>query len=478
MLKFKTTLTALLLSTFFLNSSCSLKTNKTNKSHFTFNLPREIHSLDPLLIRGTAKRFILFNLHRGLFYYNKENKLTAHGASSCSWKTQLTLRCRLSDKKWSDGSLIRSSHYLNTYSLIKSQNEESGTFLTNIKNLVEDNGDLIFTLKKVDKDFRHELTNIYFKPRKEKKLYKTFKEQVFSGPYKLKKITKSFIELENNTFFNEVSRPLVKGVFIDDPNAALNLYLMGKIDFLRYLETSNIPKYPERYRAPFARLDGIFFSLKHMKDESLRKALLYSLDFTALKKIFYSPSMPGCLSLPKFFFKSELPCYKMDLDKARLFQKKIKQTPKNLTFYIPSMPSDEHKKLAQWARESWRSNLGIEVNIEQMEPGTFYESVKQGRLAIYRKSVSLKNLTCREAKEIVLTQPEFIELNKNLKTGLELSCDKFFNSVLEKHVWIPLGMPSFAHLHAKDYSGYYINMLGQFGLEDLTKKVSNLNEGN
>ncbi len=417
-----------------------------------------------------------------MFYYNKENKLTAYGALSCDWRSPVSLRCLLSDKKWSDGSPIRPKDYINTYAVIKSQKEESGTFLSNIESVTAKNNSLVFKLKVPDEHFRHELTNVYFKPRKEKKLYKKTKGMLFSGPYKLKRLTKSFIELTANPYFSESSTdlPPVKGLFIDDPSAALNLHAMGKLDFLRYLETSNIPKFPNRYMAPFARLDGIFFSPKHIKDENLKKALLYSLDFKALQKIFFSPSMPGCMSLPSSFFKSPLPCFERDIKKAKEFflkaqkhkKRKHRGEIKSISLFIPSMSSDDHKKLAQWARESWKNTLGLHVNIEQMEAGAFYESLRQEKLPIYRKSVSLKNLTCREAKEIVLTQPEFKEMKKEVH--LELPCDDFFKIVLAQHMWVPLGMPSFAHLHAKDYSGYYINMLGQFGLEDLRLKEKDL----
>ncbi len=451
-------------------SSCTKKyANKQTKS-FKFNLPVQIHSLDPLLVRGLAKRFLLFNLHRGLFYYNKDNKLTAHGAKKCKWKSNIELYCELNPKKWSNGDLITSKHYINTYNLIKKEKEESEEFLSNIKKIETINGNLIFYLKRKNIKFMHELTHIYFTPRKEEKLYQKILHQVFSGPYRAIDLTTSKISLANNNYYDDKKRPLVDAIFIDDPNTALNIYNTKRIDFLRYLESSHIPMYPNRYMAPFARLDGIFFNPDHIKDKSLRKALFHSLDYKGLKKIFSSPSLPGCISLPSFFFKTKLACYDLDLKKAKEYLNKVKNVAKKINLYIPNISSNEHKILAQWAKENWKKHLGINLQIKQLETGIFYESILKNKLSVYRKSIILKNLTCVEAIESIKKQPEF----KGVRVNSNLSCDKYFKNILKQYIWLPLGMPFFAHLHAKDYSGYYINMLGQFGLENLKKK-RNLN---
>ncbi len=464
-LALKSLITRTALSSFIILCSCTKNPIEETKNSFRFNLPREIHSLDPLLLRGTAKRFVLFNLHRGLFYYNKDNELTHHGAKDCEWITSLKLQCSLNDKKWSDGIPITAEHYLHTYKLIKKEKEESGEFLTNIKNLEVLKGDLVFTLKKENSKFKHELTHVYFSPRKEKVLYQEPLNQVFSGPYKVKRLDQSKIMLVNNEHYNSFKRPPITGVFIDDPNAALNMYSVEGLDFLRYLETSNIPKYPNRYMAPFARLDGIFFNPDHIKDENLRKALFFSLNYKGLQKIFHTPSRPGCISLPDFFFSEPIPCYEQNIEKAKEYLKKVTDLPKRIRLYIPSVSSNEHQKLALWAREGWKKNLGLNIKIEQIETGVFYESVRLNKFSIYRKSVSLKNLSCFDAIETVKTQPEF----KNHKINSQLNCTEFFKDVLSQYIWLPLGLPSFAHLHSKNYSGYYINMLGQFGLERLKK---------
>lgn len=411
-----------------------------------------------MLLRGTAKRFVLFNLHRGLFYYNQENKLQAHGAKKCDWIKPLHLRCTLSLKKWDDGTFIKAQDYINTYKVILSLKEESQEFLENIKSIASSTENkLDFYLLKEDKNFLHKLANIYFSPRKEIEFYHNPLEQNFSGPYRVQKLNKKFIVLENNIHFNKKKRPLVKGIFIDELSTALRLYESGTLDFLRYLETSNIPKYKEIYFSPFLQMDGIFLNPSLNKD--LRKNLALSLKFKNLQKIFFSPTLPGCIPLPKFFFKNKIPCYpEGDSFSPPPFSEKFKP----LSLYIPAMPSNDHVKMAEWAQNSWKENLNLNIKIENTEPKTFYFKANKGSYRIYRKSISLEEIHCDAAKKALLKQPEFKNYEDNSR-----DCDTFFNKILESYIWIPLGLPHFANLHAKSYSGYYINMLGYFGLENL-----------
>ncbi len=425
--------------------------------------------MDPLLVRGVAKRFVLFNLHRGLFYYDRNNKLVNHGAKSCLWSSSKELKCLLQEKSWSDGSRITAHHYFNAYKVMKEQKEESLELLKNIKNVdVIDEHTLVFKLIKENKDFKHSLSDLRWAPRPKNELFPKNTWPHFSGPYVVETLNESYAKLRRNEFYNKNKRPAVKIFFVDDPSATLNLYLTDEIDFLRYIETSNAKAYPERYLTPFARLDGLFFSPYFIEDINLRKALFHSLDFGELQKIFQSPSLPGCSSLPYFFFKKGIKCYDFDLSLSKSFLKDVKNPLPRLKVFIPSIKSNDHQRLTQWLQESWKKNLGIDVQIEQMEIGVFYKSVKEKKLPIYRKAVSLNTLTCSEAIELVKTQPEF----SSFKAPKTDDCDLFFESVYKTYIRLPLGMPTFAHLHSKRYSGYYINMLGQFGLEDLESKES------
>lgn len=427
--------------------------------------------MDPLLLRGTAKRYVLFNVHRGLFYYDKDNKISNHGAKTCAWSSDKNFDCHLADKKWSDGSPIKAEHYVYSYQQIKTLNDESLTAVQGIEEvLAVSEKTLRFVFQQKEESVRHRLTSLSLSPRNKNMVFKNLKEQLFSGPYKVQSLDQKNIHLKSNNHYDSNNRPKVTGVFVDDPSAALNMYESGKLDFLRYLESSNIGVYPNVLFAPFAKLDGLFLNQEKLP-LNLRKALIYALDFKALQKLYKSPSVPGCLAVPKFFFKEEIECFKFDLKKSKDSFEKFKTNDlsqvneiKNLKIHIPSVDADEHKKLALWAREQWLNHLGISVQIELVETKMFYEKVQKSEYSIYRKAHPLENLSCTEAMASLKRESEFSKIKFTSK-----NCRDFFKEALGSYSWIPLGLPYYAHLPSKNFSGYYINLLGQFGLEDLRK---------
>jgi len=444
--------------------SCTRKNTQPELNVFRINLPREIHSIDPLLLRGTAKRYVLFNAHRGLYFYNSKNELQPHGAQSCTWSSEFHFDCKLSNLKWNDGSPILAKHYIYTFEQIIKLGDESLTDISDIKSMsVLSKSSLRFTFKSKVSGFKHRLASLVLTPRNENKLFETLEGQLFSGPYVVTEKSSKKIKMTSNTNFDSYSRPVVEGVFVDDPSAALNMFESGKLDFLRYLESSNISAYKDVLFAPFAKLDGLFLNQNELSLKN-RKALIYALDFKSLKKLYSSPSTPGCLALPESFFSKSIECFEMNIKKAKeLFSAGDLKT-KPLKIYIPSADADEHKKLALWAREQWQKNLGISVEIKLVEQKIFYSKMKEMKYSIYRKAHSLDNLSCDDAVRSLQREAEFKSLESN-----KTDCRKFFIAALNSYSWIPLGLPYYAHLPSKNFSGYYINLLGQFGLDKLEK---------
>lgn len=428
-------------------------------------MPREIRNLDPLLVRGINQRYLLFNLHRGLFYYNKENKLKAHGAKACrNKKNKLQWSCRLNQLKYHNKKDIKAKDYINTFKLIWSNQEESFEGLKNIKSLKEKNEyELEFTLHKEDKDFLHNLTDINLSPRPKEKLY-AFKDDalLFSGPYFVSKINESKALLKANKNFksSSLNRPDVKVLFIDDATTALNLYETGRLNFLRHLDTSYYKSYKdEAFLSPHLKLDGLFLSpdipLK------IRGSIFESLDYEELKKIFNSKGRPGCLQLNGFnFTTNKIDCFSLKKSKVKFSNEKKR------TLSVPSISQRDHVKMAEWVKMQLKKNLDLHIEIEQLESKIFYSKANAGELEFYRRSVPLKQLTCSHAKTELLRLPEF----QSLALDFNLECDLFFKKALKSYIWIPLGLVHLIHLHNNSFEGYYINALDQFGLEDLRKK--------
>lgn len=414
------------------------------------------------------QRYLLFNLHRGLYYYNKDNSLKAHGAKKCLFKKSNTIiTCELAARKYHNGLPIEASDYVNSVHQIKELNEDSLISVKNIKQVKAiDKSTLEFTLQNADKEFLHNLANINLSPRRHSKTYKALNDphMGFSGPYFVKKHSTSRVYLEKNKHYPS-SKTLVSEVvalYIDDPSAALNLYNQNKINFLRYLDTSLIPAYKEKVLlSPIAKLDGIFLNPRKL-EPGLRQDLLTSLDFLELKKIFNSKGTPGCVPLTQSFFnKKNKPCLKH----LKKIENKYQNYKKSLAISIPSLSHKYHITMAEWMQKQWQKHLGLQVDIEQFEIGQFYDKANKGELAIYRKSLTLDKLTCKNSIETLKAQPEF----KSTDFTNTLDCFGFFNEAIKTHKWIPLGVVHIPHLHASEFKGYYINELDQFGLEDLQR---------
>lgn len=485
----------------FQTLGCSKKSRFSSSESFKFNLPVPVYNTDPQLTRGTASNYFLFNLHRGLFFYNSENILSPWGAKKCTWVTELKLVCKLADRYWSDGSRIKAEHYLNSFKTIFISKNRQLEYLKNIKGFDEylDNesdqigisapskNKLVFTFSRKDQSFLSKLSNQVFVPRKHSYHYKNeSKDILYSGPYKLLKISTSRILMTNNQYFNDFPRPNVEALFVDESQAALNMYESKKIDFLRMLPSQEIsnPKYSKIiYKSFLSRLDGVVLSHSLVKDINLRKALTHSLDFQVLKKIFASDSDPGCPPLPeKYFSNSKTPCYVFDLKKAKESLKKVGYDTINkskLTIYVPKIETNDHQKMAEWAQENWKQNLGIKVNIEQLESKVLLNLAAQNKIGIFRKGFNLQRLGCFEALEnfksdsasnfIGFKSKDFDEVlsSKRTEEFSSKDCTRLFNLILKKYLWIPTGRFYFSHLHSTQYTGYSINNLNQFDLSRL-----------
>jgi len=454
--------------------SCTKKNIKQNtkqnsKSFFKFNLSSEIKSTDPLLSRGSEKRYMTYNIHRGLYYYNKEDDLTPHGAKSCISKNNYTTWiCKLKKLKYHDSNLITSEDYINTFNLIKEKKEVGLESVKNIKDVFsKDTYTLNFVLKKPNPNFLHKLTNLNLVPRqKESYLSKKHKTNSYSGPYFIKDVTTSRVLLLPNSNFKtgrKIKRPKVMGLFIDSPTTALNLYEKNEIDFLRYLETSYFKAYKNNgaFLSKNYKLDGVFLNPKLSLE--FRKFLAHSLKYQDLKKVFSSKSLPGCVELSNKNFNFTNPiCYKY---KKGITFKKRKDSQSTIKIHIPNIGRNDHIRLSEWLKGQWEQNSDVNFVIEQVEIKTYYQKANQNKYDIYRRSLPLEELHCLHAKNKILETSEF------KATGLStaLSCSDFYISALNEYLWIPLGLVHNVHINAKKFDGYYINSLDHFGLENLKR---------
>ncbi len=280
---------------------------------FRFHLFAEPKSLDARESAASSATYLIHNLYRGLFRFDAADGLVREGAEKCT-RAKGTMTCTLRAEKWSDGSAVTATHYVETFRwVIDPENRNSNSeLLFTLKNArkiwdgkakpeelgVRAKGELTLELsfEEEDPEFEFKLAHVALTPRAPSGL--------FNGPYVLTEWKKgSWIKLSANARYTRGNpkRPPAEMVFVEEDSTALTLYESGKLDFLRRLTASEIPRFrgkPDFHQFPMARFDYVGFGPQLRARADVRSALVHGVEFKDFLRIFDTRSQPGCPSLP------------------------------------------------------------------------------------------------------------------------------------------------------------------------------------
>lgn len=443
--------------------------------------------------------YVLSQTFWGFLRY-QDGKILPGLASKCDWKGPLKVRCELKkDLKFSDGTSITTADYERAFRKIldpakparradllfpvknaqailegKEPFEKLGAVFT--KDAVE------FTLGEKYGDFLYNLTSPYLSPIPDKPepTAATIAAYPVTGPYKFKSYTPSDkLTLEPNPHFKGAAElPNIEFLFVADDAVALNLYRTGKLDFNRRLPTMNIPEFekkPEFHAVPLLRFD--YFGLRGFLKPEQRKALAESLDYEELRKLFHAKPRPGCPGIPKEWVGRDI-CHDTK-PPTKEAAAKLGFPPKT-SLIFSRLGGDDHRRAMEWAQDQWRRNLGMGIELEQMENQIYVSRLEKGGNEIFRKGVSLDRPTCLAAVEIFHSKsPENylgmsaldseidklrIETNEKKKKRL---CAKMVGYLMENHWIIPTGPIYFSILASTKWDGWKLNELNELDLSEL-----------
>jgi oligopeptide transport system substrate-binding protein len=310
-------------------------------------------------------------------------------------------------------------------------------------------------------------------------------KQICSGPYRIAEWTrKSHVRLEPNAHYPSAHRrPAVEAWFVDDDTTALRLYESDKLDFLRRLTATEIPRYkksPQFHQIPMARFDYVGFGPELRDQGKLREALSEGIDFKSFLKIFDTQSPPGCPSLPARML-DRVHCQKPDFKKARTLLKELKK-PISLEFHFSQMGGDDIARQAEWFQGQWKDHLGLKIGLIPAEQGLYVRRLRADPPAVFRKGVSLDRPTCTAALEIFLKDnPEnYLKLDdkkyerlvretREAKTASlkKTACRRAVDYLMDRHLLIPLGEMYFTVLAKPRFAGWDLNELNQLDLSEL-----------
>lgn len=463
----------------FYNKAKSLKKDFI----FDYNIPYSPQNFDPLLQFGLNSRYLLNHLQKSLYKWDQNNKLILSAAENCEWK-QAEFICKLKRNSYFElthfknvKTEITAQHYLNSLELIKENPKSEFLDFKSIEFYAKDKFTLVFKLKQKNESFKFKLAQIETSPRPEKKYYED-SYSYFSGDYKITNFKKNE-QIELTHRFKPNLK--VKVHFIDDQSTALRLFRTETLDLLTLLPVREFVKYQNTnqiFHIPMARMDGVFFNTN--LDINLKKALIHSLNYKHLQSLYKSIGVPGCPTLSKELYLASY-CYDFDLKKAKSFLSKVKDIPLKLVLSYSSSGGDDIQRGMEWMAYEWKQNLNLNVTLDPLENGVFFNKLKTRKFDIIRRGFQLDSPYCLDGLrqfqskntnnvsqfnnknfDDVLLKLEFDPLSKNY-------CDQALKILHDSHVYLPLGSMYFSFLQNNKFSGWYINSLNILDLEHLQR---------
>ncbi|HIF5593032.1 TPA: peptide ABC transporter substrate-binding protein [Vibrio parahaemolyticus] len=269
---------------------------------------------------------------------------------------------------------------------------------------------------------------------------------------------------------------------IGDANVVLNRYLAGEIDQVMSIPAAQkrklISKLPQDVADTSASLGSTFYYLNTQegptKDRRVRQALSYAIDRNLLTdSILRNGGIPMFTLVPPQTdgFQSHTPEYskwdqiqRIDEAKRLLAEAGYNQSnPLKLTFTVPTFSMDV--KMATAMAGMWKSRLGAQVTIKQLEPKVFYalkeptEITRGGWTADYNEASTWLDIFVSngEYNDSRYHNPKYDELMSQSKTLSDPS-DLYLQAesmLIDDMAIIPVYRPGNDQYLIKPYVGGY-----------------------
>ena len=482
---------------------------QTPKKAFSFHLFQEPLHLDPALSRASSSSYLFHNTLRGLYIFHAKRGLRSEGGS-CSWKSKLHLICDLNkDFFWSNNQPVVASDYVRSFRHLINPLTASprANLLENLKNAksilkgtskletlgIKALGDFSLEIRfsNPDPEFLFKLSSTALVPQPldqalKKENYKTF---LSNGPYTIESwnFGKDLYLSPNKKYKKgHPKRPLVQVYFIDNEMTAYRLYENGRLSLLRRTPSNMIDVLKQRsdfYQIPMARYDYIGFGPSLKELPHLRKALALSVNYNDFQTLLRALGRPGCPSLPHSWM-DKVPCYGFNLKEAKEELSKVSPDALKRTFKlkVSQLGGLDIKKQAVFLQNQWKVNLGLNIEVSQVEQKVFLNELKTNPPDIFRKGVGIDRPTCLSALEtfseegkqnyISWNNPNYQKLLLTLSTNLSERlkkplCREGVEMLMKDHWIIPLGEMHFTILAKPQYKGWSINSINQLDLSQL-----------
>lgn len=408
----------ILLITLTFPSGCKKSTSlqSPDKKIVRISLPTEPPTLDWNLATDNVSYQILNQLMEGLTQY--DDQLNPIPAVSKSWEVLDEGKTYIfhldSNYQWSDGKPVTAEDF--RYSWLRLLNPKTGAeyayFLFDIVGaqefnsgqltdesqvgiIVVDEATLKVQLKKTLVFFPAITTFMVTYPLRKDVVEKYGtawtepKNLITCGPFVLKEWWHEYrLHLAANSLYGGIPQPQIKDLIIylvSDPSTALSLYETNQLD-VAIPPPIALPLYqhhPEMIHLP--QLRGYYFGFnihkKPFDDPRIRQAFAMSLNKKEIPNILKGGELAVNSWIPPgmFGFNEEIGL-KFDPKKAKELLAQIKLPVITLSFNSDPV----NKKIAEWAQDQWKKNLGVSVELKNEEWKSYLASLKNDPPQLFR----------------------------------------------------------------------------------------------
>lgn len=395
-------------------------------------------SLDPAIAKGTHESFVIYQAFEGLMRYDENDELVPGQAESYEVSDDgMTYTFKLRDGlKWSNGDPLTAKDFEYAWKRVidpELASEYSFQITTYVKGAEEyfngegsiddvgikalDDKTLEVQLK-VPTPYFLDITAFYtLLPVNEKVVSENpdwakdpqGTEFVSNGPFKITEWNhKENIKMVKNDNYFEADKVKLDGLYfdiLDDDNTAYQKYEGGEYDVLVKPAPAVTAKalQADDPEMKIGKDIGTYYfefntTKKPFSNAKVREALSLALDRkTIVENIAQGGEIPAEGMVPlglnddagKDFREANGNLVAEDVAKAKeLLAEGLKEegmTAEDLKGFTLSYNTDEaHKKIAQAVQEMWKQNLGIEINLENMEFQVLLDNRKAGNFEIAR----------------------------------------------------------------------------------------------
>lgn len=391
---------------------------------FIHNNGAEPESLDPHVIEGSPEHNIYMGLFEGLVTYDPETLAAIPGTAE-SWEVSddgitWTFKLRKS-AKWSDGKKITAQQFVDSW--LRMMDPETAAVYAYLPAMVikgaaaynagEAAGSSVGIRALDDYTFQFDLVgpapyvlgmlshyafavvplhtieefgDDWTKPE----------NMVSNGPFVLKEWLPhdKLVMVKNDNYWDKKNVKLDEVVVlpIDDQNTSVTMYEEGEIDWIEEVPDARLDdmKLDVGYHKAASFITYYYqfnTTIKPFDDARVRKALAMSIDRKELvDNITRGGQVPAYGITPPLAAYPAVIGFKEDYDKAKQLLAEAGFAggagfPKTTIIYNTS---EGHKRIAEYVQQKWEEILGIEVEIENQEWGTFLDNRQHQNFMVSR----------------------------------------------------------------------------------------------